>query len=86
MCSANIIKHLIRNSLDLTIPFSATHVLIFHYGAAFWLCFVTGKQMSIFLALNCRPGNREIIFNYTLLPGGLLTKVVFRHALKIPDC
>lgn len=42
MCTTNIIKYCIRNPLDLAIPFSAEHILVVHFGAAFWLCLVTG--------------------------------------------
>lgn len=48
MCTANVIKHFLRNPLELTIPFSAEHILVFHYGTAFWLCLGTG-----FLCILC---------------------------------
>ncbi|XP_053392423.1 dual oxidase maturation factor 1-like [Mercenaria mercenaria] len=48
MCTSSVIKHYIRNPLDLSIPFSAEHILVIHYGAAFWLCLVIGIMCIVF--------------------------------------
>ncbi|BFZ17895.1 hypothetical protein BsWGS_20934 [Bradybaena similaris] len=72
MITSNIIWITLRNPLDLKIPFTSKDALVLSYGAAFWICLITGIMcvvlgIVVFLMDKLFPAQAAVFFGVDVL-------------------